>query len=147
MVKVFVNIFWVWVLFLGAWGWKEETDPSSTNWGWGKSTGLAPLGCSSVEQGFDMQMCRHYLTVCMPPADSRCCHGVPGGSSFWAPTWELLFHSCQLSLLVEEQKQDWPQGTVCCFRNQGSPWFRSQLTHIQNWKRKTDTKITHKFRQ
>jgi hypothetical protein len=26
MAKVFVNIFWVWVLFLGTWNWEEESD-------------------------------------------------------------------------------------------------------------------------
>jgi hypothetical protein len=26
MTKVFVNIFWVWVLFLGARGWEEEPE-------------------------------------------------------------------------------------------------------------------------
>jgi hypothetical protein len=28
MAKVFVNILWVWVLFLGAWGWEEKLDPN-----------------------------------------------------------------------------------------------------------------------
>ena len=32
MAKVFVNIFWVWVLFLGAWACGEELDPPSTFW-------------------------------------------------------------------------------------------------------------------
>ena len=31
MAKVFVNIFWVWVLLLGAWGWEEEPGPTSTS--------------------------------------------------------------------------------------------------------------------
>lgn len=31
MAKVFVNIFQVWVLFLGAWDWEEELDQISVS--------------------------------------------------------------------------------------------------------------------